>query len=168
MEGVSETSAKIARVRFRSGGIFTNALLHTKDTTQLIRDIRDDEMGLFVNRSIADIDHEVMNNVADYDEKLLEDVMGCSDATGGTGGLQDASNSASFSQTDFELLDTIRSRLRKIADLGLGSNADLALAVDRVAKLLAQADAAVAAAQQRTINAAQNAEQNSQPSAGEA
>jgi hypothetical protein len=73
---------KLNQYEFKPSGIFTNSLLKTTDTTQIIRDIRDEEITFFQNKKIQDIDYEIINNFgfnnndqyAQYETlKLLED-----------------------------------------------------------------------------------------------
>lgn len=65
MGDFSEIEAQISAlesVDFRTSGIFTNSLLKTVDTTQIIRDIRDEEVVFFQGKKMQDIDYELMNS----------------------------------------------------------------------------------------------------------
>lgn len=134
MEEINEISDKITSIRYKSAGIFTNSLLHTNDTTQLIRDIRDDEIGLFQNRKISDIDNEVMNNIKDFDEKLLEDIMSnkCQ---------LDPEISDEYPPDmakDLKNLQIIMERLQKVSKLDLAIDGELHESLEKTKRLLSK------------------------------
>lgn len=135
MNGINEISDKINGLCYKSAGIFTNSLLHTNDTTQLIRDIRDDEIGLFQNRKISDIDNEVMNNIKDFDEKLLDEIM--ENKTDVDPEILEEYPENMIA--DFKELEIIKERLRKISNLDLESDGELHHSLKTVKQLLTQA-----------------------------
>lgn len=59
---IQESLQIIDNIEFKPSGIFANSLLKTRDTTQIIRDIRDEEVTFFQNKKIQDIDYELINN----------------------------------------------------------------------------------------------------------
>lgn len=62
LQAIASTNASIAGTDFKKPGIFTNSLLKTTDTTQIIRDIRDEEVVFFQGKKMVDIDYELINN----------------------------------------------------------------------------------------------------------
>jgi hypothetical protein len=64
MNSCADIDAKLASINaiyFSTSGVFTNSLLKTMDTTQIIRDIRDEEVVFFQGKKMHDIDYELMN-----------------------------------------------------------------------------------------------------------
>lgn len=53
----------IDTMKFKTSSIFTNSLLKTHDTTQIIRDIRDEEIVFFKGKKMQFIDYELMNSL---------------------------------------------------------------------------------------------------------
>lgn len=62
LQDIENINASIAGLDFKNSGIFANSLLKTTDTTQIIRDIRDEEVVFFQGKKMIDIDYELINN----------------------------------------------------------------------------------------------------------
>lgn len=62
-------------VRFKQPRIFTNALLHTQDTTQLLRDMRPEEMNVFAGDSVSH--SHLQENLDKFDEVLTKTTGDC-------------------------------------------------------------------------------------------
>lgn len=63
LERIEKHLKEISALAFKPSGIFANSLLKTSDTTQIIRDIRDEEVVFFQGKKIQDIDYEMMNSL---------------------------------------------------------------------------------------------------------
>lgn len=59
---LNDINNEINNIDFKHSGIFTNSLLKTNDTTQILRDIRDEELVFFQGKKINDTDYETLNN----------------------------------------------------------------------------------------------------------
>lgn len=62
LKNITAINNEINNIDFKHSGKFTNSLLKTNDTTQIIRDIRDEELVFFQGKKINDIDYEILNN----------------------------------------------------------------------------------------------------------
>lgn len=62
LQKIHELLGGVEAQEFKRAGIFTNSLLNTTDTTQIIRDIRDEEVVFFQGKKMSEIDYEMINN----------------------------------------------------------------------------------------------------------
>lgn len=62
LQQVEEILKKFETQDFKRGGIFTNSLLKVRDTTQIIRDVRDEEVVFFQGKKMNEIDYEMIND----------------------------------------------------------------------------------------------------------
>lgn len=71
LDAIDKLNESIQSSDFKHAGIFTNSLLKTRDTTQLIRDIRDEEVVFFQGKQRFEIDYELINNLSDKNNDLF-------------------------------------------------------------------------------------------------
>ncbi|KAG0684160.1 hypothetical protein C6P40_001237 [Pichia californica] len=130
---IKEINKEIDNLEFKHSGIFANSLLKTQDTTQILRDIRDEELVFFQGKKILDIDYEFINNsginsndgFAQHEfYKLLEDEINLN--------LQDLNlklpknielNNENFK--DFELIKNIYKRTFTISKIWANPNSNM-------------------------------------------
>lgn len=62
LQQVEEILKKFETQDFKRCGIFTNSLLKVRDTTQIIRDVRDEEVVFFQGKKMNEIDYEMIND----------------------------------------------------------------------------------------------------------
>lgn len=63
LQKIEELSKKLQGQELKRSGIFTNSLLKTSDTTQIIRDARDEEVVFFQGKKMNEIDYEMINEI---------------------------------------------------------------------------------------------------------
>lgn len=62
LQQIEEILKKLEGQDFKRSSIFTNSLLKVKSTTEIIRDVRDEEIVFFQGKKMNEIDYEMIND----------------------------------------------------------------------------------------------------------
>ncbi|GMM32400.1 hypothetical protein DAMA08_051450 [Martiniozyma asiatica (nom. inval.)] len=116
---INNIANQINSVEFKSAGIFTNALLHTQDTTDTLRDAKPEENLFFNGKQISDIDEELISGIVENDEALLIRILGQSDQDDLDKYKNELSNFYSNEiRLDMETVFKIKERFQRISLIG--------------------------------------------------
>lgn len=137
LEAINKLNENTNSLQFKHSGIFTNSLLKTNDATQIIRDIRDEELVFFQGKKMADIDYELINNFgftstdgfAQHEfYKVLEDEINANinDLTNQLDNLVPSDLNGDYeTSSDLEILKNIYKRTQMISKIWANSNTNM-------------------------------------------